>query len=90
MKKMLLSCACIALVVVLAASLMGCGGGEEAASAEPAMGRLTLGVTDAPVDDATAVVVKFTAVELKPENGDAFTITLDPAQSIDLLALAGG
>jgi hypothetical protein len=88
MKKLLLSGACIVVVALVAAGLVGCGGGGEAA--QPAMGRLTLGVTDAPVDDATAVVVKFTAIELKPESGDAFTIELNPAQSIDLLALAGG
>jgi hypothetical protein len=42
------------------------------------------------VDGATAVVVKFTAVELKPEGGNAFTIELAPAATVDLLALAGG
>jgi hypothetical protein len=89
MKKILISCASIVLVAVIASGLIGCGGGGEE-SMQPSMGRLTLGVTDAPVDDATAVVVKFTGVELKPENGDAFTIDLTPAQSIDLLALAGG
>ena len=52
------------------------------------MGRISLGITDAPVDGATAVVVKFTAVELKPEDGSAFTINLTPAQSVDLLVLA--
>jgi hypothetical protein len=87
MKKLLFSCGLVVLVALLAAGLHGCGGSDDS---QPAMGRLTLGVTDAPVDDATAVVVKFTAVELKPESGDAFTIELNPAQSIDLLALAGG
>jgi hypothetical protein len=72
-----------------AALLAGCGGGGDAGGSA-ATGRLTLGVTDAPVDDATAVVVKFTAIELKPEDGNAFTIELSPAPSIDLLALAGG
>jgi hypothetical protein len=74
------------LLFVGAALLAGCGGGDSGT----AMGNLTLGVTDAPVDDATAVVVKFTAVELKPEDGEAFTITLAPAETVDLLALAGG
>jgi hypothetical protein len=88
MKKLLLSALCVLTVAVLAAGMSGCGGGG--GSEEPAMGRITVAITDAPVDDATAVVVKFTAIELKPEDGDAFTIELNPAQSIDLLALAGG
>jgi hypothetical protein len=70
------------------ALLAGCGGGGDAGA--PANGQLTLGITDAPVDGATAVVVKFTGVELKPEGGSAISISLSPAASIDLLALAGG
>ena len=73
-----------------AALLASCGGGGGDGNSTPAMGRISLGVTDAPVDGATAVVVKFTAVELKPEDGDAVIVSLSPAQSIDLLALAGG
>jgi len=69
--------------------LAACGG-TGGDSAPGTTGRISLGITDAPVDGATAVVVKFTAVELKPETGDAFTIELSPALSIDLLALAGG
>ena len=70
--------------------LAGCGGVGSGDPDTPANGQLTLGVTDAPVDGATAVVVKFTAVELKPEGGNAFTIELAPAATVDLLALAGG
>jgi hypothetical protein len=87
MKKLLISCICVTLVAIGAALLVGCGGGDSASSTT---GRLSLAITDAPVDDATAVVVKFTAIELKPEAGEAFTINLDPAPSLDLLALAGG
>jgi hypothetical protein len=88
MKRFLFSCLCISLVAVATLLLPGCGGGDGAA--QSSTGKLTLAITDAPVDDATALVVKFTAIELKPESGEAFTIALDPAQSIDLLALAGG
>jgi hypothetical protein len=77
------------LIFISAYLLAGCGGGS-GGSTETPMGRISLGITDAPVDGATAVVVKFTAVELKPEDGDAFTINLAPAQSVDLLVLAGG
>jgi hypothetical protein len=89
MKKLLISCLFIAIAAVFAAFIVGCGGGEGSA-ASAGTGRLSLGITDAPVDDASAVVVKFTAIELKPEGGNAITIPLDPAPSIDLLELAGG
>jgi hypothetical protein len=90
MKKFLASCMCVALMAVGVALLLnGCGGGG-GESAAPQTGRLGLSITDAPVDAAAAVVVKFTAIELKPDTGDAFTITLDPAPSLDLLKLAGG
>jgi hypothetical protein len=87
MKRFVASCLCVVLAAVCTALLVGCGGGDSGSSST---GKLSLGITDAPVDDATAVVVKFTAIELKPESGEAFTISLDPAPSIDLLALAGG
>jgi hypothetical protein len=53
------------------------------------LGRLTLGITDAPVDDATAVVVQFTGVEVKPSGDPAETFTFDAPRQIDLLALTG-
>lgn len=52
-------------------------------------GRLTLGITDAPVDNATAVVVQFTGVEVKPGGGPAEVFTFDEPRQIDLLALTG-
>jgi hypothetical protein len=87
MKKLLVCCFALLFMAMCAALLVGCGGGG---SSDGDMGRITLGITDAPVDGATAVVVKFTAIELKPESGEAFTIELSPAPSVDLLALAGG
>ncbi len=66
--------------VVLA--LSGCG------SDTPAKGTLTVAVTDAPVDSALRVVVYFASVEIKPANGQSFTV--DVSDQIDLLALAGG
>lgn len=88
MKKFVVSCVCVAVAAVCAALILGCGGGGSGSGT--GTGRLTIGITDAPVDGATAVVVKFTAIELKPDSGDAMTINLDPAPSIDLLDLAGG
>jgi hypothetical protein len=89
MKKFLASCLVVAVAAACTALLLGCGGGGESAPSS-STGRLTLAITDAPVDGATAVVVKFTAIELKPEGGEAITLDLDPAPSVDLLALAGG
>ena len=52
-------------------------------------GKLTLGITDAPVDGATAVVVQFTGVEVKPADGSARSFDFDAPRQIDLLALTG-
>ena len=52
-------------------------------------GLLSLAVTDAPVDDATAVVVQFTGVEVKPADGAARTFAFEAPRQIDLLALTG-
>lgn len=70
---------------VLAVLLLAACGDDE-----PRTGHLTLGVTDAPVDSATKVVVVFTGVEVKPQDGDAVKFEYDEPRSIDLLALEGG
>lgn len=73
----------LTLAAALAVALSGCGSDDE-------WGRVTLGVTDAPVDDAARVVVTFTGVELRHENGGRETFTFDSPRQIDLLALQGG
>ncbi|MCP1727159.1 hypothetical protein J2T60_001124 [Natronospira proteinivora] len=52
-------------------------------------GLISVYVTDAPVDEAAAVYVTFTAVELQHENGDLERIELDEPRQIDLLRLQG-
>jgi len=74
--------ACLGLV--LAALLTGCSDDG------PTTGLLTLAVTDAPVDDATAVVVEFTGIEVKPAGQGAVSFDYDAPRQIDLLALEGG
>lgn len=71
------------------ALLAACGGGS--GSDEPQYGKITLGVTDAPVDGAAKVVVEFTGVEIKAvgEPGPEIFDFATPRQ-IDLLALEGG
>jgi hypothetical protein len=78
--------------------LSGCGGGGGGSDA-PAMvpeaptasdeGFLTLLITDAAVDTAIEVWVEFTSVELKPKDGESFTIDFEEPKTIDLLTLSG-
>ncbi len=67
------------------AGLTACGGGSDGGNT----GRLSLGVTDAPVDSATEVVVTFTGVAIKPRGGEAIEFVFDEAKSINLLDLQG-
>ena len=75
------------LIGLCAALLTGCGGGS-GGSGSSRTGDLTLRVTDAPVDSATAVVVEFTGVELRGASNQTFHF--DSPRQIDLLALTGG
>lgn len=76
-----------ALFLAIAAGLSGCGGGGGSSTGT---GTLNLSITDAPVDEADAVIVEFTGVEIKPAGGSSFSIDFDLPQQIDLLALTGG
>src|SRR6185437_13629015 len=73
--------ACVALPLLAA-----CGGGDGGSSAT-----MNLGVTDGPVDSASAVVVSFTGVELQPTGGgQALTINFSAPKTIDLLQEQNG
>ena len=61
---------------VLALAACGGGGGSNSST-----GTLKLGVTDAPVDHATDVVVEFSGVELKRKGGAAFSIDFKDPQT---------
>lgn len=69
----------------MAAMLAGCGGGGGGMS-----GQVKLAIADAPVDEATAVVVQFTGVELQPAGGERIDVDFAAPRQIDLLALQGG
>lgn len=75
----------LVLAGAITSILAACGGGGSGSST----GTLKLGVTDAPVDVASAVVVQFAGVELKPVGGPAFSIDFAQDQSIDLLDQQG-
>lgn len=51
---------------------------------------LNVSVTDAPVDTVSAVVVNFSSIELTPSSGSKLTLTLNPAQQVNLLSLSDG
>ena len=74
-----------ALLVVLCC-VAACGGGGGGGGGT---GTLTLSITDAPIDDAAAVVVEFTGVELKPAGGGRVVFDFDTPRQIDLLSLQG-
>lgn len=65
--------------------LLGLGGCSDGGGT----GTLSLAITDAPVDDATAVVVQFTGVDVKPADGSVHTFTFTAPRQIDLMALTG-
>lgn len=73
------------VTVLLAAVLAACGGDEG-----PGTGRMSVQVTDAPVDGADNVVVRFTGLSVKPVGQPAVNFVFDSPKDIDLLALAGG
>jgi len=66
--------------------LAGCsggGGGDDGGT-----GTISLAIMDAPVHDATAVVVTFTGVSLKPQgDGPAIDINFQQPKQLDLLTL---
>jgi hypothetical protein len=77
-------------VAFAAAILAACGGGGGVSDgSKSAMGALTLGMTDAPVDMAYSVYIQFSGVELKPKAGAAFSIDFGSPKNIDLLTFQG-
>jgi len=86
--KTLIGASCIAAAAAF--SLSGCGSGDFASQ-----GTLNLNITDAPVDNATSVVVAFTGVTLKPQNRSSYDIDFKDGngnalvKTIDLLNQQG-
>ncbi len=83
-----------AFVTMALLTLVACGGGSGggvAVGIESAQnGQLSVGITDAELEDVTAVWVTFTAVTLKPQDGDQLEFDLDPAVEVNLLTLSDG
>lgn len=75
------------LVAVLILLLTACGGDGDSG---PGMGRLSVQITDAPVDNAEHVVVRFTGLSFKPAGRAAQQIVFAAPKDIDLLLLNDG
>jgi len=78
------------LIPLTAACALAACGGDGGSADITGTGFVSLGVTDAPVDEAEAVVVTFTEVQLLgDDDAPRETFVLDTPQQIDLLALQG-
>ena len=77
------------LIVATSAALLAACGSSDGGGGQAQTGFLKVGITDAPVDMAATVVVKFTGVELKPQGGPAFSIDFATPKSLDLIQLQG-
>lgn len=78
-----------ALVVFgLSSFAAACGGGSGDDS--PATGSLTLGLTDAPIDQVFAVNIQIRGVSVKPQSGPAIDFDFPAPIDVDLLSLQNG
>lgn len=85
----LLMCMGLGLAAFGLMGLTACGGDEGPAG--NGTGKVSLNVTDAPIDGADSVIVQFSGVAFKREGEAAEnTITLNAPRSIDLLDYQGG
>src|SRR5688572_14088106 len=87
--SMILSLIWTFLVSIILFALAGCGGGG---GSPEQTGRMSLSVTDAPVDDASSVVVQFSGVAFKREGAAAEVVqNLSPSpRQLDLLEYQQG
>jgi len=72
-------------LAVACSALAACNSDDDGST-----GRISVAVTDSPVDYAEAVVVQFTGVELKPKEGAAISRDFVTPKTLDLLALQNG
>lgn len=82
--------AVLACLLLVAACKSGGSGGDSGIDGSSGGGRLTLAITDAPIDSALHVFVEFTAVTVKSADGEAVRFEFDDPVSVDLLAQRDG
>lgn len=78
-------------LIILPLSLLvaACGGNADSSNAANETGSFSLSLTDAPVDTAYQVVVRFDSVSIKPVDGEAIEFAFETPKDIDLLQLTG-
>jgi hypothetical protein len=74
------------ILISLAIGLGACGSGSN----EPGTGTLTIGLTDAPVQELDELTISFVGATVKPENGEPISWTFETPRDIDLMALQNG
>ena len=77
-------------IVVALITLAACNSDDPPKPIAPASGFLTLGLTDAPVDDAVEVIVVVTGIELPRGPADTLNIDFDTPRSVNLLEFRDG
>ena len=82
----------IRLFLVASTTLLvsACGDNDSSSSTLDTTGSVSVSITDAPVDNATSVIVEITGIELKQAGQENEVFEFDPPRQIDLLALQGG
>ncbi len=94
--KSILKLLCLVLISIYMMVLGGCGSssgggsGGGGSNGGASNGTLSLNITDAPVDNASQVVVEFTGIEIQSSSGDRTEFNYATPKHIDLLALQGG
>ena len=69
-------------------ALTGCGGSSNREAID-GTGSLSLGISDGPIHDAEKVCITFDQIEIKGVDEAPITISLDPAEKINLLEFQG-
>jgi len=67
-----------------------CGSDDSPTTIAPTSGFLTVGLTDAPVDDAAEVIIVVTGIELPRGPNDTINIDFDTPRSVNLLEFRDG
>ncbi len=67
-----------------------CGSDDSPTTIAPTSGFLTVGLTDAPVDDAAEVIIVVTGIELPRGPNDTINIDFDAPRSVNLLEFRDG